>query len=116
LAYIISATSFSKRIFKALIGFGIRNLGLAGIVSEEVVRKRGEMQESNVLLIPLAGIVPSPTIARLVSGRQMTTRMRLSPERMLRNPKIHRQPAFCASTPPRTGPILGAAFGLVRAG
>ena len=78
-----------------------------------MVRERGDMYENSVRLTPFAGIEPSPTIARLVSGRKMIIRIRFRPERMLRKPKIHHQPAFCAKTPPRTGPILGAAFGLM---
>lgn len=35
-----------------------------------------------------------------------------SPDEMLRNQKIHRHPARSASTPPSTGPRLGAVLGL----
>jgi hypothetical protein len=109
----INATSFSRRIFKAVSGFGNRSLGLARTASEVVGRVRGTMYENSVRLIPFAKTEPSPTIKRLVSGRNMNTRIKFRPERALRKPKIHHQPAFCAKTPPITGPMLGAAFGLM---
>lgn len=62
--------------------------------------------------MPDGEILPFPTIRRAVSGRNTRISRRHRPERMLRNQNIHLQLARSARTPPSTGPILGAVFGL----
>lgn len=96
---------------RQLTGLGGRNLALNGLA---VVRFASglTLQGKRLLLIPPGKILPLPTSLRAVSGSQKTIKVKHSPERMLRNQKIHRQLAFSARTPPRTGPRLGAVFGL----
>jgi hypothetical protein len=62
------------------------------------------------------GIDPSPTNERRVSGRRLdvnknhvysthkTTGTRTTPQKIVRNQKIDRQPRVYAKTPPSTGP------------
>ncbi len=64
------------------------------------------------LLIVGGSTLPLPTTFRAVSGRKTSIMRMDTPERMARNQKIHGQPALSANTPPRTGPMLGAVFGL----
>lgn len=54
-----------------------------------------------------------PTMLRAVSGRKLTIAIKANAESILKNQKIHLQPARSASTPPNTGPRLGAVFGLL---
>jgi hypothetical protein len=65
------------------------------------------------------GIEPSPTKERRVSGRRLdvsndrvysthkTTGAKTTPQKMVRNQKIDRQPRVYAKTPPSTGPTIG---------
>src|ERR1700722_8226662 len=103
--------SLWKMIRSEVMGFGKRNLGFVRAVSLEFEIRR--KQDIRVLLKPRGGTDPSPTMLRPVSGKQMSISIRDKPERILRNPKIHLQPAFSASTPPKTGPRLGAELGLL---
>lgn len=107
-----SAVSLWKIMRRQARGFGSRNLGLDGTDSPAGVLRLRLRHDNMVLLIPLLGMLPLPTIFRDVSGRKMAIIRRHRPERMPRNQKIHLQPAFSASTPPKTGPMLGAVFGL----
>jgi len=72
------------------------------------------------------GIDPSPTNERKVSGRRLNVSMihvggaykitgtRTTPQKMVRNQKIDRQPRVYANTPPSTGPTARlAASGMV---
>lgn len=107
-----SAVSLWSTMRRHARGFGSRNLGFEGTESPAEVFGPRLRYDNIVLLIPLLGMLPLPTIFRDVSGREMAIIRRHMPERMPRNQKIHRQPAFSASTPPKTGPMLGAVFGL----
>ena len=107
-----SAVSLWKTIRRQVKGFGIRNIGLGSSDSSTEVFGARLRHDNMVLLIPLAGMLPLPTIFLDVSGRQVAIVVRHRPERMARNQKIHLQHAFSAKTPPRTGPKLSAVFGL----
>jgi len=64
------------------------------------------------LLSPLAGMLPSPTITRAVSGSAIVINPKQMAASIARNPNIHLQLACCASRPPKRGPRVGATCGL----
>ena len=57
-------------------------------------------------------IDPFPTIFRAVSGSVTASMQRLMLDSIARVQKIQGHPAYWTSMPPKTGPMLGAAFGL----
>jgi hypothetical protein len=105
------AVSFLNRAYKLLRG---RRTTADGCISSEwgwgatwpeyKPQKRGK---GNCPMV-LGRRLPSPTMLRAVSGRKKIIRNRQKPEAILRNQKIHRQPAFAAIIPPSKGPMLGA--------
>jgi hypothetical protein len=57
-------------------------------------------------------IDPFPTIFRAVSGSVTASIQKLMLDSIARVQKIQGHPAYCTSIPPKTGPRLGATFGL----
>lgn len=60
------------------------------------------------LFHPDAGIEPSPTIVRHVSGNKSTRGMKKMVDDIARNQNIDCHPRYSLRTPPRTGPSEGA--------
>jgi hypothetical protein len=54
------------------------------------------------------GIDPFPTILRHVSGKKRRNGVKKLIENIRRNQKTQYGPAYCDSTPPSMGPMLGA--------
>lgn len=105
------AVSFLNRAYKLLRGLRITADGWissewsGGATWSEC--KPTNREKGNCPIV-LGRRLPSPTMLRAVSGRKKIIRNRQKPEGILRNQKIHRQPAFAAIMPPSKGPMLGA--------
>jgi hypothetical protein len=95
------------------IGFGKHNLSVSNRSLSFWYFFHGRITGKNGLEKFGGSCSPLPTTDRQVSGRVNTTAVRVRPDVMERNQKIHLHPGPNAKDPPINGPILGAVVILI---
>jgi len=111
----MSAVLLWNNTFRQVVGFGMWNLRFGWLPASlllwasEYVRRKSD---KTVWWYHAIAILPFPTMRRDVSGRKNTISRRQRPESRARSQNIHHHPVCWERAPPRTGPKLGATFGL----